>query len=60
MAAKLGRNAIGIELNPGYVEMSVNRLKAELGMLCQVEAISVQTSELPLTTGTAFGKLKAE
>lgn len=36
VAAKLGRNAIGIELNPDYVEMSIKRLKKELGMLMEI------------------------
>ncbi len=37
VAAKLGRNAVGIELKPDYVAMSVKRFKAELGMLAEIE-----------------------
>jgi len=37
VAAKLGMNCIGIELNPNYVKMAVGRLKRELGLLCDVE-----------------------
>jgi hypothetical protein len=37
VAAKLGRDAIGIELNPEYVAMSLNRLRSELGMLADIE-----------------------
>jgi DNA modification methylase len=33
VAAKLGRDAVGIELNPEYVEMSRKRIVGELGML---------------------------
>ena len=36
MAAKLGRDAIGIELNPEYVEMSRKRIVGELGMLVEM------------------------
>jgi DNA modification methylase len=36
VAAKLGRDAIGIELNPDYVEMSRKRLKKDLGMFCEI------------------------
>lgn len=36
VAAKMGRDAIGIELNPEYVEMSRKRIAGELGMLCEV------------------------
>jgi DNA modification methylase len=36
VAAKLGRDAIGIELNPAYVEMSRKRIMGEMGMLCEV------------------------
>jgi DNA modification methylase len=39
VAAKLGRNAIGIELNPEYVEMSRKRILGELGMLADVKII---------------------
>ena len=37
LAAILGRDAIGIELNPEYVEMSRKRIAGEMGMLCEVE-----------------------
>jgi DNA modification methylase len=37
VAAKLGRDAIGIELNPEYVEMSRKRIAGDLGMLCEIE-----------------------
>lgn len=37
VAAKMGRDAIGIELNPAYVEMSRKRIVGELGMLADVE-----------------------
>lgn len=37
VAAKLGRDAIGIELNPDYVEMSRKRIAGELGMLAEVK-----------------------
>ena len=36
VAAKMGRDAIGIELNPEYVEMSRKRIAGEMGMLCEV------------------------
>ena len=36
VSAKLGRDAIGIELNPEYVEMSRKRIAGEMGMLCEV------------------------
>jgi hypothetical protein len=36
VAAKLGRDAIGIELNPEYVEMSRKRIAGEMGMLCEI------------------------
>ena len=39
VAAKLGRDAIGIELNPEYVEMSRKRIAGELGMLCEIEVL---------------------
>jgi len=32
VAKKLGRHYLGIELNPGYVEIANNRLKKELGL----------------------------
>ena len=44
VAAKLGRDAIGIELNPAYVEMSRKRIAGEMGMLCEI------TSPSPLQT----------
>jgi hypothetical protein len=37
VAAKLGRDAIGIELNPEYVEMSRKRIAGEMGMLVEIE-----------------------
>jgi DNA modification methylase len=37
VAAKLGRDAIGIELNPEYVEISRKRIAGEMGMLCEIE-----------------------
>jgi len=37
VAAKLGRNYIGIELNPTYVKMSVKRIRAECGLLAEIE-----------------------
>ena len=37
VAAKLGRDAIGIELNPEYVEMSRKRIAGEMGMLAKVD-----------------------
>jgi len=37
VAAKLGRDAIGIELNPDYVAMSIKRIQGELGMLVDVD-----------------------
>jgi hypothetical protein len=37
VAAKLGRDAIGIELNPAYAAMSEKRIKWELGMLADVK-----------------------
>ena len=37
VAAKMGRDAIGIELNPAYVEMSRKRISGELGMLVEIE-----------------------
>lgn len=36
VAAKLGRDAIGIELNPDYVEMSRKRIVGEMGMLAEI------------------------
>jgi hypothetical protein len=36
VAAKLGRDAIGIELNPEYVKMSRKRISDELGMLTEI------------------------
>lgn len=36
VAAKLCRDSIGIELSPEYVQMSVKRLKGELGMLVEI------------------------
>lgn len=41
VAAKLGRDAIGIELNPDYVKMSRQRLQRELGMLAEIEVIDL-------------------
>lgn len=35
VASKLGRNYIGIELNPEYIEISQRRLQSELGMFNQ-------------------------
>ena len=40
VAAKLGRDAIGIELNPEYVEMSRKRIVGGLGMLVNLEVLS--------------------
>jgi hypothetical protein len=37
VAAKLDRDAIGIELNPEYVEMSRKRIAGELGMLAEIK-----------------------
>jgi len=37
VAAKLGRDSKGIELSPDYVDMDCHRLKAELGMLVEIE-----------------------
>jgi hypothetical protein len=37
VAAKLGRDSVGIELNPAYVEMGRKRIAGELGMLCEIE-----------------------
>jgi len=39
VAAKLGRDSVGIELNPSYVEMARKRLVGELGMLAVVEVV---------------------
>ena len=36
VAAKLGRDAIGIEISPAYVEMSHKRIAGELGMLVEI------------------------
>jgi hypothetical protein len=38
VAAKLGRDAIGIELSEPYVEMSRKRIVGELGMLVEIES----------------------
>ena len=37
VAAKLGRDAVGLELSPEYCTMSLKRLRGELGMLATVE-----------------------
>jgi hypothetical protein len=37
VAAKMGRNSIGIEIKPEYVKMSKNRIKRDMGMLAEVE-----------------------
>ena len=37
MAAKLGRDAVLIELNPEYCRMAEARLKRELGMLAEID-----------------------
>jgi DNA modification methylase len=60
VAAKMGRDAVLIELKPEYAEMAAKRIRKDLGMLCQVEVISAQPSEFSLTTGKKFGSLKAE
>lgn len=39
VAAKMGRDAIGIELSEPYVLMSEKRIRSELGMLATVEII---------------------
>ena len=39
VAAKLGRDAIGIELSEPYVLMSEKRIRSELGMLATIEII---------------------
>jgi DNA modification methylase len=39
VAAKMGRQAIGCELSADYVEMSRQRLQAELGMLAEIEVV---------------------
>jgi len=39
VAAKLGRDAIGIELSEPYVLMSEKRIQSELGMLATIEII---------------------
>jgi DNA modification methylase len=36
VAAKLGRDAVLIELNPEYCRMATARLKKELGMLAEI------------------------
>lgn len=38
VAARLGRNAIGIELNPGYAEMARERILKDGGMFAKVDA----------------------
>lgn len=35
-AARLGRNVIGIEINPEYLKMAKKRIQDELGLLCRV------------------------
>ena len=40
VAAKLGRDAVLIELKAEYAEMAAKRIKRDLGMLCQVEVIN--------------------
>ena len=37
VAVMLNRNYIGLELNPEYVKMSLNRIRADCGMLAQIE-----------------------
>jgi DNA modification methylase len=36
VAAKLGRDSMGIELNPKYVEMAEKRIRNEMGMLVEL------------------------
>ena len=36
---RLGRDAIGIELNPEYAEMSARRLYEDAGMFAEVEVV---------------------
>jgi hypothetical protein len=38
VADRLGRRAIGIELNPDYIAMSVERIRRDAGMFAHVEA----------------------
>jgi len=46
VAAKLGRDAVGVELNPDYVEMSRRRLSRELGMLADIRVKEIMRSVL--------------
>jgi DNA modification methylase len=46
VAAKLGRDAAGVELNPDYVEMSRRRLSRELGMLADIRVNEIMRSVL--------------
>ena len=36
VAVKLGRNAIGCELSPKYVEMATRRIRHECGLLAEI------------------------
>ena len=39
VANRLGRNAVGAELNPAYADMAARRIRADLGMLADVAVI---------------------
>jgi hypothetical protein len=47
VADRLGRDAIGIELNPAYVDLSVDRIDQDAGLFSNVILVPERTPDLP-------------
>jgi DNA modification methylase len=56
VAAKLGRDAIGVELNPEYVEMSRKRIADALGFLAEITVHDLVSADCPPTKNPAHNE----